>query len=77
MSEENIDPLYGKTWTILKKCRTYEQAFAEVQQILNRGDKVQTKIKRRSDDTFVVKTRSLEVPVSKNEKRKRKTKQRT
>ena len=77
MSEENIDPLYGKAWTIFKKCRTYEQAFAEVQQILNRGDKVQTKIKRRSDDTFVVKTRSLEVPVSKNEKRKRKTKQRT
>ncbi len=77
MSEENIDPLYGKAWTILKKCMTYEQALAEVQQILNRGDKVQTKIKRRSDDTFVVKTLSLDVPVSKNEKRKRKTKQRT
>ena len=77
MSEENKDPLYGKTWTIFKKCRTYEQAFAEVQQIISSGQKCQTKIKRRSDDTFVVKTRSLEVPVSKNEKKKRKTKQRT
>ena len=72
MSEENKDPLYGKAWTIFKKCRTYEQAFAEVQQIINSGQNCQTKIRRRSDNTFVVKTRSLEVPVSKNEKRKRK-----
>ena len=77
MSEENKDPLYGKAWTIFKKCRTYEQAFAEVQQIMNSGQKCQKKIRGKSDDTFVVKTRSLEVPVSKNEKRKRKTKQRT
>tara|TARA_R110002074_G_scaffold148580_1_gene300079 strand:+ start:870 stop:1130 length:261 start_codon:yes stop_codon:yes gene_type:complete len=74
LSEENKDPLYGKPWTIFKKCKTYEQAYAEVQQILNSDQKYQTKIRRRADDTFVVKTRSLEVPVSKNGKRKRKSK---
>ena len=77
MSEENKDPLYGKPWKNLKNCRTYEEAFAEVQQILNRGEKVQTKIKRRSDDTFVVKTRSLEVPVVKSGKKKRNTEENT
>ena len=74
LSEENKDPLYGKPWTISRKCRTYEEAFTEVQLIMNSGQKCQTKIRRRADNTFVVKTRSLEVPASKDEKRKRKSK---
>ena len=74
LSEENKDPLNGKPWTISRKCRTYEEAFTEVQLIMNSGQKCQTKIRRRADNTFVVKTRSLEVPSSKDEKRTRKSK---
>jgi len=70
MSEENKNPLYGKPWKISGKYKTYEEAFTEVQQIMNSGQKCQTKIRRKSDDTFVVKTRSLEASVPKNEKRK-------
>ena len=55
----------GTPWTIKATCRTYEQAFAEVQQLLNSGQKYETKIKRRSNGTFVVKTRLI-----KDEKRR-------
>ncbi len=72
MSEENKDPLYGKPWKNFATCKTYEQAFAEVQQLLNAGQKIQTKIKRKADDTFVVKIRSSEVKTVKNGKQKAK-----
>ena len=74
MSEENKSPLYGKPWTTIKNCKTYEEAFAEVQQLLNSNQKYQTKIRRRPDETYTVKVRSLELPERNNEKKKRKAK---
>ena len=71
---ETTKPKQGKPWKISGKYKTYEEAFTEVQFIVNSGQKCQTKIRRRADNTFVVKTRSLEVPASKDEKRKRKSK---
>ena len=72
MSEENKDILRGKPWKVLKNYKTYEEAYEKVQQLISEDEKIQTKIRRKSDDTFVVKTRFLEVPVSRNEKRKTK-----
>ena len=72
MSEENKDPLYGKPWKNFATCKTYEQACTEVQQLLNAGRKLQTKIRRKANDTFVVKIRSSEVNTVKNDKQKTK-----
>ena len=72
MSEENVDPLYGKPWKNFATCKTYEKASEELQQLMNTSQNIQTKIKRRANETFVVKVRSLEVNSGKDVKQKEK-----
>tara|TARA_Y100001951_G_C11195427_1_gene213985 strand:+ start:512 stop:757 length:246 start_codon:yes stop_codon:yes gene_type:complete len=79
MEETNQSPFYGRPWNIEGKFRTYEQAFAEVQQLLlravNSGFVIKTKIKRASDGRFVVKTRNETIKlVPEKNKRKHKKK---
>ena len=54
----------GKPWTNKAVFRTYEEAFALAQEInlmsASSEKKVATKIKRRGNDTFVVKVRLVE-----------------
>ena len=54
----------GKPWTNKAICDTYEEAFYLVQQInemsaQSKDKKVETKIKRRANDKFVVKVRLI------------------
>ena len=61
----------GKPWTNKAVCDTYEEAFYLVQQInemsaQSKDKKVETKIKRRANDKFVVKVRLI-----KNDKAKK------
>jgi len=50
LSEENVDPLYGKPWKNFATCKTYEKASEELQQLMNISQNIQTKIKRRAKD---------------------------
>ena len=61
---ETTKPKQGKPWTNKAIFRTYEEAFTLVQEInmmsASSEKKVATKIKRRGDNTFVVKVRLIE-----------------
>ena len=67
--EETETKKQGKPWKNQAICDTYEEAFYLVQQInemsaRSQDKKVQTKIKRRANNKFVVKVRLI-----KNEKK--------
>lgn len=68
-TEENQNPLYGKPWKNEFTATTFEAADSKRNNILKSG-KVQVKVKRRSDGSFVVKTRDTTVPKSSSKKKK-------
>jgi len=74
MEETKQPPFYGVPWKIEGKFRTYEQAFAEVQQLLmqaaNSGTVLNTKIKLATDGRFVVKTRNETLKLVSEENKK-------
>ena len=80
MEENKQSPFQGKPWKIEGKFRTYEQAFAEVQQLLMHaaecGTVLNTKIKLASDGRFVVKTRNETLKLVPDENKKRTKKSR-
>lgn len=67
--EETLSPLHGKPWKNEFTAPSFEEADSKRNKILKLG-KVQVKVKRRGNGTFVVKTRALEVikPPSKKKK---------
>lgn len=67
--EETLNPLYGKPWKNEFTAPSFEEADSKRNKILKSG-KVQVKVRRRSDGTFIVKTRDLEIskPTSKKKK---------
>tara|TARA_Y100000004_G_C8711437_1_gene326080 strand:- start:247 stop:501 length:255 start_codon:yes stop_codon:yes gene_type:complete len=67
--EENSNPLYGKPWKNEFTATTFEEADVKRNNIL-KSDKVQVKVRRRSDGTFVVKTRDTSLPKSNSKKKK-------
>ena len=81
MEETNQSPFYGKPWNITRKFRTYEQAFAEVQQIIleaaESGKVVKTKIKRAGDGRFVIKTPNETVKLVPEKKQRKYKKKKT
>ena len=67
--EDSLNPLYGKPWKNEFTATTSEEADSKRNNIL-KSDKVQVKVKRRSDGVFVVKTRSATVTKSNSKKKK-------
>lgn len=67
--EDSLNPLYGKPWKNEFTATTFEEADSKRNNIL-KSDKVQVKVRRRSDGTFVVKTRSATVAKSNSKKKK-------
>jgi len=78
MTTEQTKKPQGKPWTNKAVCRTYEEAFSLVQEInemsASSEKKVDAKIKRRANDTFVVKVRTMEAEPTKHKKSKVKKK---
>lgn len=66
---ENTNPSYGKPWKNEFTTLSFDKADEKRGNILKSG-KVQVKVKRRSDGTFVVKTRNLETTQSATKKSK-------
>jgi len=67
--EETLSPLYGQPWKNEFITPSFDQADEKRNNILKSG-KVQVKVKRRSDGTFVVKTRNLKTSQSATKKSK-------
>ena len=67
--EENLSPLYGMPWKNEFTAQNFEEADAKRNNIL-KSAKVQVKVRRRSNGTFVVKTRDTNIakPASKKKK---------
>jgi hypothetical protein len=62
MSEEVKEHKQGKPWKLEAVCDTYDEAFHLVQKITemsarSENKKLETKIKRKANDKFVVKVR--------------------
>ena len=74
--EDNSNPLYGKPWKNEFTATTFEEADNKRNNILKSG-KVQVKIRRRSDNTFVVKTRSNIITEKTTSKKKSTAKKKT
>jgi len=73
MSEENIDPSFGKSWENAFTYKTFKAADEKRNKILESGKK-QVKVKRRSDGAFVVKTRNITIETPKKTKKAKKQK---
>ena len=71
---DNKESLFGKPWLIRRRCKSFSEADNLRNKILQEEENIQAKIKRRGDDTFVVKTRSIkkeEIQTKRKAKKKR------
>ena len=68
-TEENQNPLYGRPWKNEFTATNFKEADSKRNNILKSG-KVQVKVKRRSDGSFVVKTRDINVSKPNSKKTK-------
>tara|TARA_B100000131_G_scaffold234690_1_gene226647 strand:- start:712 stop:960 length:249 start_codon:yes stop_codon:yes gene_type:complete len=75
VTQGDFSPLYGKPWKNEFVAQSFGKADEKRNNILKSG-KVQVKVKRRGDGTFVVKTRELETntPTKKSKTSKSKKK---
>ena len=71
MSENNENPLFGKPWESAFVYKTYKGADSKRHVLLSEGSH-QVKVKRYSNDRFVVKTRVLKAQVTKKNKKTKK-----
>ena len=58
MSEDTVNPFFGKPWENSFTFKTFKAADNKRNKLLESED-LQVKVKRRTDGVFVVKTRSL------------------
>ncbi len=72
-SEENKNPLYGKTWTNGKTYDSYDRAVSEKAKIEEESTDLAVKIRRTSENRFLIKTRSTVVPAAKKKESQKNT----
>ena len=72
-SEENKNPLYGKAWTNGRTYDSYDLAASEKTKIEGEITNLAVKIRRTSENRFLIKTRSTLAPVTKKKEGQKST----
>tara|TARA_R110002020_G_scaffold43230_1_gene125894 strand:+ start:2111 stop:2299 length:189 start_codon:yes stop_codon:yes gene_type:complete len=59
MSEETTTATISRPWDFHKKFDTYPEADSARKKLLKKDKKIEVRVRRRSDDTYDIKTRSV------------------